>query len=101
MNKLLVSVVFAALTIVACTSKAPPSAASSSPSPLGDPCETACAALRSANCTAGKNKHCEEVCAHDLDAGLTPINTACLSTAISPDEVRKCGTVCKVDGAAQ
>lgn len=85
------------LTVIHGCPSAPPSATSSNPTPApADPCDAACAAMRTAGCAEG-GARCEGVCRHVVDSGLTKLDVVCLARALTAAEVRACGVACATD----
>jgi len=60
--------------------------------------ESACANIGALGCPEGQNQaRCALVLAHIADAGLEPLDLACIANAASPDAARACagGPACQ------
>lgn len=66
------------------------------PKPAEDPCDAACAAMRTAGCAEGLDSKCATVCGHVLDAGVVVrLDVSCLARAMTKADVRACGVACR------
>jgi hypothetical protein len=92
--------------VAACQPPAPPlpppgpDATDAAPSPLGAPCEPACAALRAAGCVEGTRADCVKVLA-DIDRDRLvrtpsgqPLTCAALATVRTPADAKSQGVSC-------
>lgn len=58
-------------------------------------CATMCASLSAIGCAEGKIATCEDTCQKALsDPGIPDPPVACVSAAMTPDDVLACGMVC-------
>ena len=52
--------------------------------------QTACDGLARSGCAEGLDAHCSIALGHVVDAGLEPFDLACMASAQSKSDMRKC-----------
>jgi hypothetical protein len=63
------------------------------PNASGDLCFDACKTLEWLECSVGSDPKCVETCKRVQEERITNLNPACLASARTQEEARKCGSV--------